>query len=87
MIGLIKEILYKVEFTFFKKSGSKIGLSSEPARSGAFSVMQYLNINKGNRFTNLVSTISKTPGLAAYVNEFAPGHKNGRFQTLHDSGY
>lgn len=29
MIGLIKEILYKVHFTFFKKFSSKIGLSLE----------------------------------------------------------
>jgi hypothetical protein len=45
---------------------------------GAGPVMQYLNINRGNRFTSLVSMSSKARGLAAYVNELAPGNKNGK---------
>jgi len=47
---------------------------------GAGPCMHYANINAGNRFTNLVSFSSKARGLAAYVEEKSPGHKNARIQ-------
>lgn len=40
--------------------------------------MQYININRGNRFTNLVSFSSKAKGLATYVEELSPGNKNAK---------
>jgi len=43
---------------------------------GAGPVMNYIGINKGNRFTNLVSFSSKARGLSAYVKKVAPGNKN-----------
>lgn len=45
---------------------------------GAGPCMHYANINAGNRFTNLVSFSSKSRGLAAYVHELSPGHKNSK---------
>ncbi|HEY1008885.1 MAG TPA: Gfo/Idh/MocA family oxidoreductase [Daejeonella sp.] len=45
---------------------------------GAGPVMQYIDINRGNRFTNLVSFSSKARGLAAYVEDQAPGHPNAK---------
>lgn len=45
---------------------------------GAGPVMQYADINRGNRFTNLVSFSSKARGLAAYIEEVSPGHKNAK---------
>lgn len=45
---------------------------------GVGPVMQYININKGNRFTNMVSFGSKARGLAAYVEKNSPGHKNAK---------
>jgi len=45
---------------------------------GAGPCMHYANINAGNRFTNLVSFSSKSRGLAAYVEELSPGHKNSK---------
>jgi predicted dehydrogenase len=45
---------------------------------GAGPCMHYANINTGNRFTNLVSFSSKARGLAAYVEEQAPGNKNAK---------
>lgn len=45
---------------------------------GAGPVMNYININKGNRFTNLVSFSSKARGLANYVNQRSPGHPNSK---------
>lgn len=45
---------------------------------GAGPIMQYLDINKGNRFTKLVSFSSKARGLASYVEELSPGHKNAK---------
>ncbi|WP_158799592.1 Gfo/Idh/MocA family protein [Pedobacter sp. L105] len=45
---------------------------------GAGPVMNYIGINKGNRFTNLVSFSSKARGLASYVNQLEPGNKNGK---------
>lgn len=41
---------------------------------GAGPCMQYLDINRGNRFTSMVSFSSKARGLAAYVEEKAPGN-------------
>jgi hypothetical protein len=40
---------------------------------GVGPLMHYADINYGNRFTNLVSFSSKARGLAAYVEEKAPG--------------
>lgn len=45
---------------------------------GAGPAMNYLAINKGNRFTNLVSFSSKARGLSAYVNKVDPGNKNAK---------
>jgi hypothetical protein len=45
---------------------------------GAGPVMQYIDINRGNRFTNLVSFSSKAKGLSTYVEEMAPGNKNAK---------
>lgn len=45
---------------------------------GAGPIMQYANINRGNRFTNLVSFSSKARGLAAYIEDIAPGHPNAK---------
>jgi len=45
---------------------------------GAGPLMQYVDINRGNRFTNLVSFSSKSRGLNAYVEEMAPGNKNAK---------
>jgi hypothetical protein len=45
---------------------------------GAGPVMQYANINRGNRFTNLVSFASKAKGLGSYVEELSPGNKNAK---------
>ncbi|WP_029277320.1 Gfo/Idh/MocA family protein [Pedobacter borealis] len=47
---------------------------------GAGPVMNYLNINRGNRFTNLVSFSSKARGLASYVEELAPRHPNANIK-------
>ncbi len=45
---------------------------------GVGPLMQYADINRGNRFTNLVSFSSKARGLAAYVEEQSPGHPNAK---------
>ena len=45
---------------------------------GVGPIMNCININKGNRFTNLVSVSSKARGLASYVNKVSPGNKNGK---------
>ncbi|MEO8582579.1 MAG: Gfo/Idh/MocA family oxidoreductase [Flavitalea sp.] len=45
---------------------------------GVGPLMQYANINRSNSFTNLVSFSSKARGLAAYVEEKAPGNKNAK---------
>lgn len=47
---------------------------------GAGPVMNYANINRGNRFTNLVSFSSKSRGLNSYVGKVAPGHKNANIK-------
>jgi len=47
---------------------------------GAGPVMNYSNINRGNRFTNLVSFSSKSRGLNTYINKVAPGHKNANIK-------
>lgn len=45
---------------------------------GAGPCMHYIDITRGNRFTSLVSFSSKARGLAAYVEELSPGHKNAK---------
>lgn len=45
---------------------------------GAGPCMQYVDINRGNRFTSLSSFSSKARGLAAYVEELAPGNQNAK---------
>ncbi|PWG79800.1 Gfo/Idh/MocA family protein [Pararcticibacter amylolyticus] len=45
---------------------------------GAGPILHYLDINRGNRFTKLVSFSSKARGLASYVEELAPGHENAK---------
>jgi hypothetical protein len=45
---------------------------------GAGPCMHYLDINRGNRFTNLSSFSTKARGLAAYVDELSPGNKNAK---------
>lgn len=45
---------------------------------GAGPLMHYIDINYGNRFTNLVSFASKSRGLDAYVEEIAPGNANAK---------
>ena len=45
---------------------------------GAGPCMHYIDINYGNRFTSLSSFSSKARGLAAYVEELAPGNKNAK---------
>ncbi|RZK50791.1 MAG: Gfo/Idh/MocA family oxidoreductase [Pedobacter sp.] len=41
-------------------------------------IMQYANINRGNRFTNMVSFSSKARGLANHVEKLSPGHPNAK---------
>ncbi|MNE35202.1 Alpha-N-acetylgalactosaminidase [compost metagenome] len=41
-------------------------------------IMQFVDINKGNRFTHITSYSSKARGLAAYVNKVSPGHANSK---------
>lgn len=45
---------------------------------GAGPIMQYADINRGNRFTNLVSFSSKARGLSKFVEEQSPGHPNAK---------
>jgi hypothetical protein len=45
---------------------------------GAGPVMNYIDINRGNRFTNLVAFSSKSRGLNAYIEKLSPGNKNGK---------
>lgn len=40
--------------------------------------MHYIDITRGNRFTSMSSFSSKARGLAAYVEEVSPGHKNAK---------
>lgn len=47
---------------------------------GAGPVMNYININRGNRFTNLVSFSSKSRGLNSYIEKVSPGHKNAKIK-------
>ncbi len=47
---------------------------------GAGPIMHYANINHGNRFTGLCSFSSKARGLAAYVEEQAPGNPNAKIK-------
>ncbi len=41
-------------------------------------VINYIDINKGNRLTNMVSFSSKARGLADYVNKKSPNHPNSK---------
>ena len=41
-------------------------------------LMQYANINRGNRFLNLVSFSSKARGLADHIETQSPGHPNAK---------
>jgi hypothetical protein len=45
---------------------------------GAGPVMHYIDINRGNRFTNLVSFASKSRGLNRYIEKVSPGNKNSK---------
>ena len=45
---------------------------------GAGPCMHYIDINRGNRFTSMVSFSSKARGLASYVEELSPGNKNAK---------
>jgi hypothetical protein len=45
---------------------------------GAGPVMNYIDINRGNRFTSMVSFSSKARGLAAFVEEVSPGNPNAK---------
>lgn len=45
---------------------------------GVGPIMQCVDINRGNRFTNLVSFSSKAKGLADYVEKKSPGHVNAK---------
>ncbi|WP_256009385.1 Gfo/Idh/MocA family protein [Desertivirga xinjiangensis] len=45
---------------------------------GVGPLMNYISINRGNRFTNLVSFASKSRGLNAYVEKVSPGHPNAK---------
>jgi hypothetical protein len=40
--------------------------------------MNYLDVNRGNRFTRMSSYTTKARGLAAHIEEIAPGHKNAK---------
>lgn len=43
---------------------------------GAGPIMNYIDINRGNQFTNLVSFASKSRGLHQYIEKKSPGNKN-----------
>lgn len=43
-------------------------------------VMNYIDINRGNRFTHLVSMSTKSRGLQAYLNEIDPTHPNAKLE-------
>ncbi len=47
---------------------------------GVGPIMQCVDINRGNRFTNLVSFSSKALGLANYVEKQSPGHPNAKIK-------
>lgn len=47
---------------------------------GVGPIMQCVDINRGNRFTNLVSFSSKALGLAGYVEKQSPGHPNAKIK-------
>jgi len=47
---------------------------------GAGPLMHYIDINYGNRFTNLVSFASKAHGLDTYIDEIAPGNEASRIK-------
>ena len=41
-------------------------------------IMPFININKGNRITDMVSFSSKARGLADYIEKQSPGHANAK---------
>jgi hypothetical protein len=41
-------------------------------------IMPFIDINKGNRLTNMVTFSSKARGLSAYVEKMSPGHENAK---------
>jgi predicted dehydrogenase len=43
---------------------------------GVGPIMNYIDINRGNQFTNLVSFASKAKGLHQYIEKVSPGNKN-----------
>lgn len=43
-------------------------------------VVNYIDINRGNRFTHLVSMSTKSRGLQAYLNEIDPNHPNAKLE-------
>jgi hypothetical protein len=45
---------------------------------GAGPIMNYIDINRGNSFTNLVSFSSKSRGLNKYIEKVSPGNKNAK---------
>ncbi|RZL19908.1 MAG: gfo/Idh/MocA family oxidoreductase, partial [Pedobacter sp.] len=45
---------------------------------GAGPIMNYIDINRGNSFTNLVSFSSKSRGLNKYIDKVSPGNKNSK---------
>ncbi len=45
---------------------------------GVGPIMQKIDINRGNRFTNLVTFSSKARGLSKYVEKLSPGHPNAK---------
>ncbi|MEO6149513.1 MAG: Gfo/Idh/MocA family oxidoreductase [Mucilaginibacter sp.] len=45
---------------------------------GVGPVMNYIDINRGNSFTNLVSFSSKSRGLNKYVDKVSPGNSNAK---------
>jgi hypothetical protein len=47
---------------------------------GAGPIMNYININRGNRFTHLVSMSTKARGLQEYLNDVDPNHANAKLE-------
>jgi predicted dehydrogenase len=47
---------------------------------GVGPIMNYIDINRGNSFTNLVSFSSKSRGLNSYIDKVSPGNKNSKLK-------
>ena len=47
---------------------------------GVGPIINYININRGNRFTHLVSMSTKSRGLQAYLNDVDPNHPNAKLE-------